>query len=62
LPVSHGDLSAALAAIDQFRKMSDEQRQVMGNTARQVLSESLSQSQLCGQFCDAVESAMGIKQ
>jgi glycosyltransferase involved in cell wall biosynthesis len=57
--VAHGDVPAALAAIEQFRKMPDEVRKTMGETARSVLNQTLSQSLLCGQLCDAVERAMG---
>jgi hypothetical protein len=61
LHVSHGDLPAALAAIDRFRKLSDAERQAMGATASSVLQRSLSQSILCGKFCDAVETAFYLK-
>jgi colanic acid biosynthesis glycosyl transferase WcaI len=57
--VSHGDVPAALTAIERFRKMSDAERTEMGETARSVLNETLSQPLLCGKFCDAVEQAMG---
>ncbi len=61
LQVSHGDVAGTLEVIDQFRKMSTDQRLKMGDTARAVLNRSLSQSILCGQFCDALEQAMQLK-
>jgi len=35
--------------------MSSQQRESMGATAQQVLSENLSQSILCGRMCDGLE-------
>jgi colanic acid biosynthesis glycosyl transferase WcaI len=58
--VPHGDVPAALAAIRKFRQMTPADLQAMGKTAQTVLERSLSQSLLCGQFCDFVENAMGI--
>ena len=58
LHVSHGDVDGMVAALEQFRRMRPEQRHAMGSTAAAVLNGSISQSRLCGQFCDAVESAL----
>lgn len=60
--VSHGDLPAALKAIEQFRNMSVDNRKMMGDTAQKVLDETLSQSLLCGRFCDAIETTFGLKE
>ena len=61
LQVSHGDTPAAVAAIRKFQQMPAADRQAMGQTAQTVLHESLSQSALCSQFCDAVENALRIR-
>jgi glycosyltransferase involved in cell wall biosynthesis len=59
--INHGDPPAALSAIERLVAMTDDQRIQMGATARAVLDASLSQSRLCGQFCDAVEETFGLK-
>ena len=59
--VAHGDVPAALKAIEQFRQISVEDRKIMGDTAQRILDESLSQRLLCGKFCDAVEAAFDVK-
>jgi glycosyltransferase involved in cell wall biosynthesis len=56
--VSHGDVDAMTDAIKKFRAMSSPQLQDMGERARQTLSQSFSQQDLCRQFCDAVEKAL----
>jgi len=58
--VSHGDTAGAVAAIQRFRTMPDEQLKSMGHTAETVLNQSLNQSLLCGQFCDRVVKALQI--
>jgi colanic acid biosynthesis glycosyl transferase WcaI len=60
IQIPHGDIPAALAAIRQLKEMPPAQLQSMGQTAQSVLEQSLSQSLLCGQFCDFVERTMGI--
>ena len=60
LQVTHGDVDGMVAAIRRFRAMPAGDRRAMGDTARRVLAESLSQRLLCGQFCDAVERALGL--
>ncbi len=60
LQVSHGDQAGALKAIETFRAMPAQQLHAMGETARTVLDESLNQKLLCGQFCNAVEKALGV--
>jgi hypothetical protein len=58
--IPHGDVPAAVAAIRRLREMPATQLQSMGQTAQTVLEQSLSQSLLCGQFCDFVEKTMHI--
>jgi glycosyltransferase involved in cell wall biosynthesis len=58
--VCHGDVPGVIAAIGRFRSMSPQQLQDMGQIAQAALSQSLSESQLRGKFCDAVETAMRI--
>lgn len=59
--ISHGDVAGAVSAIRRFREMPAEQLKSMGQTAQTVLFQSLSQSLLCGQFCDAVEKALKVR-
>lgn len=56
--ITHGDVNAAVDAIDRFRKTPPEQLRAMGAHAQDVLHRTLSQEYLCGKFCDAVESAL----
>ena len=58
LEIRHGDVPAAVGAIDQLSKMSSDQLRKMGDTGKAVLNQSLSEKILCGQFCDAVEAAL----
>ncbi len=51
----------AIAAIHRLRQLPAAERSTMGQTAAKVLNETLSQSLLCGQFCDAVAKAMRIE-
>jgi colanic acid biosynthesis glycosyl transferase WcaI len=61
IQVTHGDLPAALEAIDRFVKMPPEQRNRLGTTGREILDRQLSQRLLCGKFCDAVEKSFNIQ-
>jgi colanic acid biosynthesis glycosyl transferase WcaI len=61
IQISHGDLPAAIAAIHRLRQLPKDELSTMGQTAARVLNESLSQSLLCGEFCDAVAKAMRIE-
>jgi colanic acid biosynthesis glycosyl transferase WcaI len=61
IQISHGDLPAAIAAIHRLRQLPAAERSTMGQTAAKVLNETLSQSKLCGEFCDAVAKAMQIR-
>jgi len=56
--IRHGDVAAAVAAIDRLSKTPPEQLKKMGETGRTILSQSLSEKFLCGQFCDAVEATL----
>lgn len=58
--IAHGDVAAALGAIDRFRRMPAEALRTMGAHAQDVLHETLSQEYLSGKFCDAVEAALQI--
>jgi colanic acid biosynthesis glycosyl transferase WcaI len=57
--VSHGNIQAAIDVITLMRAMPSQDLQGMGQRARELLNESLSQRLLCGKFCDAVETAFG---
>jgi colanic acid biosynthesis glycosyl transferase WcaI len=56
--ISHGDTQTALDTIAQLRAMPSQQFSIMGHHAQEVLHRSLSQKNLCGKFCDALESAL----
>jgi len=58
--ISHGEVDAAEKAIATFFNTPRSQLEEMGQLAQQLLRSSLSQEQLCGQFCDEVESALAI--
>src|SRR6185436_12492976 len=60
LHIAHGDVDAAEKAIQTFFTTERSKLEEMGQTAQQLLRSSLSQDQLCGQFCDEVESAFAI--
>lgn len=53
--VAHGDIQSAVQAIRDMRGINLAQLADMGQTARAVLEMKLSQSLLCGRFCDALE-------
>jgi len=56
--IRHGDVPATVAAIDRLSKTPLNELKKMGETGRTVLSQSLSEKFLCGQFCDAVEATL----
>jgi hypothetical protein len=60
LQISHGDVAGAIASIRRLRQMPATELSSMGQTAATALNESLSQSKLCADFCDAVANAMRI--
>ncbi|WP_428937894.1 glycosyltransferase family 4 protein [Fontivita pretiosa] len=55
LHVSHGDIDAAVAAIDRLRNTDPQVLAHMGRIAQNVLHQQLSQELLCGRFCDGLE-------
>jgi hypothetical protein len=55
ITVHHGDVTAAIAAIDRLRTSDPQTLGHMGRLAQQVLNENLSQELLCGRFCDGLE-------
>jgi len=58
--ISHGEVDAAEKAIVTFYNTPHTDLEQMGQLAQQLLRSSLSQEQLCGQFCDEVESAFAM--
>ncbi len=54
--VDHGDVNGAVAAIEALAALPAEEREAMGDVARRVLTESLSQQKLCGVMCDRIEA------
>jgi hypothetical protein len=58
--VAHGDLEAAVAAIQSFLDAAPDELARMGDTAQRVLTQHFTQAYLCGKFCDALENALGM--
>lgn len=56
--VAHGDVEGAIAAIRRLRDLGASARRQMGERAQRVLQQTLSQSILCKQFCDRLETAL----
>jgi colanic acid biosynthesis glycosyl transferase WcaI len=53
--VEHGQVQSTLDSIQKLKNLSNEQRAAMGQTAHTVLTNTLSQSILNTQFCDALD-------
>jgi putative colanic acid biosynthesis glycosyltransferase WcaI len=58
--VAHGDIEAAVAAIQFFLDAPPQHLKHMGDLAQQVLTRQFTQAYLCGKFCDALENALGM--
>jgi colanic acid biosynthesis glycosyl transferase WcaI len=58
IAVSHGDVPGAIDAIKTFKGTAQSRLRQMGDTARSVLQQSLSQQMLCAKFCDRLEQAL----
>jgi colanic acid biosynthesis glycosyl transferase WcaI len=56
--LNHGDVPAAVAAIRTLRDAPQQQLAEMGAAARAAMQQTLTHALLCGQLCDAVESAL----
>jgi glycosyltransferase involved in cell wall biosynthesis len=56
--VGHGDVRGTVSAIRAMREMSGDKLSAMGNHARVVLQQNLSQQHLCGAMCDRVEATI----
>ncbi len=56
--VAHGDVDAAVRAIEEFRAMPPALLADMGRTSRAFLRETLGQEMLCSRFCDRLELAL----
>ena len=56
--VSHGDVDGMVQTLREMADAPAEMLAEMGQTARRVLRESLSQDRLCGQMCDRIEATM----
>jgi hypothetical protein len=55
--VAHGDVDAAVSAVLKLSALTPAERLHLGNVAQSVMSHSLTQTKLCGKFCDELESA-----
>jgi hypothetical protein len=51
-------VAAAQRAIDEARAAGQTTLSTMGQTAREILDQRLSQDLVCGQFCDAMENTI----
>lgn len=58
--VAHGNVVAAVSAIEQFAAMSAEERDAIGMRARTALMRDLAAANLCAHFCDVVEERLGL--
>jgi len=56
--ISHGDVPGAIEMIRTIRATDRATLTAMGDKARDVLRRELSQSLLCGKFCDRLEEAL----
>jgi colanic acid biosynthesis glycosyl transferase WcaI len=56
--VAHGDVEAAVDAIQGFLDAKPDELSRMGESAQKVLTERFTQAYLCGKFCDALEKAL----
>lgn len=59
--VMHGDVEGCARAILELREASPASRGQMGRVGQQEVREHLSQSQMCGRFCDGLEKAFRIE-
>ncbi len=57
--VSHGDVDGCVAAIRAMADAPAHDLGQMGDRARQVLRDQISQAMLCGRFCDHLERVFG---
>ena len=55
--ISHGDVSATVAAIRELEALSERQRDEMGTRATRVIAESFSANLLRERFCDILIAA-----
>jgi colanic acid biosynthesis glycosyl transferase WcaI len=58
--ISHGDVTGAIEAIRKIQATDPATLANMGRTAQEVLRRELSQSLLCGRFCDRLELALNL--
>lgn len=56
--ISHGDTAGAIAVIRQIRMTEPAKLAEMGRAAQEVLRRELSQTLLCGRFCDRLAEAL----
>ena len=57
--ISHGDVDGMVDAIEFFLGAPPKRLAEMGETAKRVLLQRFTQAFLCGEFCDALEGALG---
>lgn len=59
--IQHGDVAGAVNVIRQIKSTAPAVLARMGTTAQRVLRDNLSQSLLCGRFCDALQLTLGLE-
>ena len=53
--VAHGDVDAAVRALEEARDLPPQRLRAMGERARHLIAHHLDAAQLCGRFCDVVQ-------
>lgn len=56
--ISHGDVDGAVRTLQEILNTPREQLNAMGERAAKVISTSLSNTALCGRFCDVLERGL----
>ncbi len=59
--VFHGDVEKAVATLHAIRETSAAKLNEMGQNARKILDDGLSQHVLCARFCDALENHLDLR-
>ena len=59
--IAHGEVAKTVETLRQLRSLPIEQLHGMGKLAHAVLHDGLSQENLCGRFCDALETHLHLQ-
>jgi hypothetical protein len=58
--IRHGDVTAAIEILKAIKSTDPAVLNEMGRRGQEILHSQLSQSILCGRFCDRLEAAMRV--